>query len=232
MALFPQSFLDDLKGQIDIVSVVGDVVSLRKIGRDMEGTLPLSPGEDAVVPREPGQGRFQVLRLRRRRRCRSRSSSCSRRSRFPEAVRSLAQRVGLPVPESPGGPEDRAAAAEREALVALHEQAAAFYVEQLAAPGGARARQRARRPRALARDARTVRLRLRPGRGAGDAPDALRRAQDSRRAATQERPGRGPGRPAGRSVPPAADDPDSARNPVQWWDLEGGRSTRARSRNT
>jgi DNA primase len=59
---------------------------------------------------------------------------------FPEAVRYLAQRAGLAVPESHGGPDERAAAAERDALVKLHEDAAAFYQEQLALPGGARAR--------------------------------------------------------------------------------------------
>jgi len=34
---------------------------------------------------------------------------------FPEAVRYLAQRAGLAVPESQGGPDERAAAAERDA---------------------------------------------------------------------------------------------------------------------
>ena len=43
---------------------------------------------------------------------------------FPEAVRYLAQRAGMDVPETEGGPEDRAAAAEREALIKLHEDAA------------------------------------------------------------------------------------------------------------
>ena len=40
MALFPQSFLDDLKAQVDIVSVVGDVVSLRKTGATWKGLCP------------------------------------------------------------------------------------------------------------------------------------------------------------------------------------------------
>ena len=59
----------------------------------------------------------------------------------------------MPVPETQGGPDDRAAAAEREALVKLHEEAAAFYREQLASPGrrpgaaGTRVRGRSRRRR-------------------------------------------------------------------------------------
>ena len=70
---------------------------------------------------------------------------------FPEAVRYLARRAGMDVPETDGGPEDRAAAAEREALIKLHEAAAAFFREQLEAPGGARAR-RELETRALRQD--------------------------------------------------------------------------------
>ena len=40
MALFPQSFLDDLKSQIDIVSVIGDVVPLKKAGATWKGLCP------------------------------------------------------------------------------------------------------------------------------------------------------------------------------------------------
>ena len=40
MALFPQSFLDDLKAQTDIVSVIGDVVPLKKAGATWKGLCP------------------------------------------------------------------------------------------------------------------------------------------------------------------------------------------------
>jgi DNA primase len=46
----------------------------------------------------------------------------------------------MTVPEGPAGQEDRAAAAEREALIKLHEDAAAFFREMLETPAGARAR--------------------------------------------------------------------------------------------
>jgi DNA primase len=59
---------------------------------------------------------------------------------FPEAVRHLAQRAGIQVPEGGDDPEDRAAAALREELARLHEDAAVFYREQLSGPAGARAR--------------------------------------------------------------------------------------------
>ena len=40
MGLFPQSFLDDLKNQVDIVSVIGDVVPLEKMGASWKGLCP------------------------------------------------------------------------------------------------------------------------------------------------------------------------------------------------
>ena len=57
--------------------------------------------------------------------------------RFPDAVRQLAARVGLTVPEA-GGLQggSRAGQREREALLKVHEVAAAFFREQLQAPGG------------------------------------------------------------------------------------------------
>jgi DNA primase len=60
---------------------------------------------------------------------------------FPDAVRRVAAKIGVTVPdparEGPGGAE---AAAEREAWLRMHEIAAAYYRERLLAPGGAAAR--------------------------------------------------------------------------------------------
>ena len=59
---------------------------------------------------------------------------------FPEAVRQLAARAGLQVPDSEEPSENVESARERESLLRAHEQAAAYFVEQLAAPAGAPAR--------------------------------------------------------------------------------------------
>jgi len=40
MALFPQFFIDDLKGHADIVTVVQDYVSLKKMGATFKGLCP------------------------------------------------------------------------------------------------------------------------------------------------------------------------------------------------
>jgi DNA primase len=140
MALFPQSFLDDLKSQIDIVSVVGDVVPLKKMGGTWKGLCPFHQEKTPSFNVNGDKGFFKCFG------CGAGGDvvtfvELQQKIAFPEAVRYLAQRAGIAIPDTPGGPEDRAAAAERETLVKLHEVAAAFFREQLASPAGARARQ-------------------------------------------------------------------------------------------
>src|SRR5512145_1701688 len=139
MALFPQSFLDDLKTQTDIVSVIGDVVPLKKTGATWKGLCPFHQEKTPSFNVNRDKGFFKcfgcgvggdVVKF----------VELHQKMAFPEAVRYLASRAGMPMPEVSGGPEDREAAAEREAIVRLHEEAAGFYREQLAAPAGARAR--------------------------------------------------------------------------------------------
>jgi DNA primase len=139
MALFPQQFIDDLKAQTDIVALIGDVVPLKKAGATWKGLCPFHQEKTPSFTVNRDKNVFYCF-------------GCStggdvvkfvelqQKIAFPEAVRYLAQRAGLPVPETQGVNEDRAAAAEREALIKLHETAAAFFREQLEAPAGARAR--------------------------------------------------------------------------------------------
>jgi len=139
MALFPQSFVDDLKAQTDIVSVIGDVTPLKKAGATFKGLCPFHTEKTPSFNVNKDKGFFKCF-------------GCGvggdvvkfvelyQKVTFPEAVRYLAQRASMPVPElSPGGPEDRVAAAEREGILKLHEDAAAFFREQLASPAGGRA---------------------------------------------------------------------------------------------
>jgi len=62
---------------------------------------------------------------------------------FPEAVKLLAHKFGMALPEldEDGGDDRRRDAALRETLLKVHEVAAAYFREQLGAPAGARARQ-------------------------------------------------------------------------------------------
>ena len=139
MALFPQSFLDDLKAQTNIVSLIGDVVSLKKAGATWKGLCPFHQERTPSFNVNGEKGFFKCFG------CGAGGDAVKfvelyQKLSFPEAIRYLAQRAGIAVPETSGGPDERAAAALREALIKLHEDAAEFYREQLASPAGARAR--------------------------------------------------------------------------------------------
>jgi DNA primase len=140
MALYPQSFLDDLRLQADIVAVVQDVVALKRVGNRYRGLCPFH-GEKTpsfYVNREQGffhcfgcQVGGDVLKF----------VELHEKVSFPEAVKLLAQRFGLPLPELAEGSRDAAVDAERETLLKLHELATAVYREALAGSSGRRGRQ-------------------------------------------------------------------------------------------
>ena len=139
MALFPPSFIDDVRMQADIVQVVQETVPLRKVGATYKGLCPFHAEKTPSfhVNRDrgffhcfgcgAGGDVFKFIELRDR-------------VGFGEAVRHLAERFGIPVPKGQEGGSDEVAEAEREALLKMHEVAAAWFREQLAGEPGDRAR--------------------------------------------------------------------------------------------
>jgi DNA primase len=138
MALFPQSFIDDLHLHADIVSVVGDVVSLRKTGATWKGLCPFHGEKTPSFHVNREKGFFHcfgcgvggdVIKF----------VELHEKVGFTEAVRMLAGRFGLAIPEPT---EDRSGVntAEREALLRVHELAQQWFAEQLASPAGTRVR--------------------------------------------------------------------------------------------
>ena len=150
MSLFPQSFLDDLRVQADIVQVIQDFVPLKKAGGSYKGLCPFHAEKTPSfhVNRErgffhcfgcgTGGDVFKFLELHER-------------IGFQDAVRRLAQRFGLTVPDVSGGSESERDTTEREALLKIHEVAADRFREQLASAAGAGARQQLR-DRAISRE--------------------------------------------------------------------------------
>ena len=144
MGLFPQSFLDDLKAQADLVQVVQDYVPLKRAGRSYKGLCPFHSEKTPSfhVNRDKGFFHcfgcgvggdvFKFLELHGK-------------LGFQESVRLLASRFGLPVPEVEMDAGKAAADAEREELLKLHELAASYYRECLTGRLGARARQQLER---------------------------------------------------------------------------------------
>ena len=139
MPLFPQQFIDDLKHQADIVVVIQDYVSLKKTGATYKGLCPFHGEKTPSFHVNRDKGFFHcfgcgvggdVIKF----------LELHEKVGFAEAVRMLAQRFGVSLPELEATEEQRANAAERETLLNVHETAAAYFRQQLAAPGGARIR--------------------------------------------------------------------------------------------
>jgi DNA primase len=139
MPLFPASFVDDLKSHVDIVQIVQERVPLRKMGATWKGLCPFH-GEKTPSFHVNGEKGFfhcfgcgvggDVIKF----------VELNDKVSFPEAVRQLASRAGLAVPEAEDAKQDAESSREREALLKAHEVAAAWFREQLAAPVGAPAR--------------------------------------------------------------------------------------------
>jgi DNA primase len=139
MPLFPASFVEDLKSHVDIVQVIQERVQLRKSGATWKGLCPFHGEKTPSFHVYGEKGFFKCF-------------GCSLagdvikfvelhdKVSFPEAVRQLAGRAGLPVPETEDSKQDAESSREREALLKAHEVAAAWFREQLEAPVGAPAR--------------------------------------------------------------------------------------------
>jgi len=144
MPLFPQHFIDDLRLQANIVQVVQEYVPLKRAGATFKGLCPFHSEKTPSFHVNPDKGFFHCF-------------GCGvggdvfkflelhEKVGFQDAVRMLAQKFGLSLPEeSEAGGDDAAArpdAGLREALLKVHEVAAAFFREELAGSAGARARQ-------------------------------------------------------------------------------------------
>jgi DNA primase len=134
---FPQSFIDEVRAAADIVTVISDSVSLRKAGAKYKGLCPFHGEKTPSFTVDKDKGFFHcfgcgvggdVFKF----------VELQDKINFGEAVRTLAGRFGIPIPEMEQSGEQRETAAEREALVKIHEAALAYFREQLASPAGAR----------------------------------------------------------------------------------------------
>ena len=140
MGLFPSSFVDDLKSHADIVQVVTErVPSLKRSGATWKGLCPFHGEKTPSFHVNGDKGLFycfgcgvggDVIKF----------VELFDKVTFPEAVRQLAARAGLTVPESEDARQDAETQRERDALLKIHDDAAAWFREQLAGPMGAAAR--------------------------------------------------------------------------------------------
>ena len=139
MPLYPQQFIEDLKHHADIVVVIQDYVTLKKVGGTFKGLCPFHGEKTASFNVDRDKGFFHCF-------------GCNvggdvfkflelhEKVNFGEAVKQVAQRFGVTLPEPEQTEEQRASAVERENLLKVHEAAAAWFSEQLAGAAGVRIR--------------------------------------------------------------------------------------------
>ncbi len=151
MPLFPSGFVEDLKSRVDIVQVVQERVQLRKAGgASWKGLCPFHGEKTPSFNVHGDKGFFHcfgcgvggdVIKF----------VEMFDKVSFPDAVRQLAARAGITVPEPEDARADAESTREREALLKIHEVAAAWFKAQLAAPYG-RGAMRVLRERGMAAD--------------------------------------------------------------------------------
>src|SRR5438270_6513241 len=126
MSLFPQPFLDDLRSRANIVQVVQEYVPLRRAGTTYKGLCPFHSEKTPSFHVNPDKGFFHCFG------CGAGGDvfkflELHEKIGFPDAVRMLAQKFGVALPELRDGADEdgRRDAALREALLKIHELAAA-----------------------------------------------------------------------------------------------------------
>ena len=138
----PGDFAYTLKQQADIVRIVGEYVKLKKAGA--QNYSGLCPFHNEKTPS------FSVHATRQFFHCFGCGASGDVFSfvqkieniTFPEAVRAVAQKLGIALPKvSYSSPAEAKEAKARTALLEVHERACAFFQECLRRPEGAHARE-------------------------------------------------------------------------------------------
>ena len=130
---FPQSFLDELVARNDIVDVVGSYVQLTRKGANLFGLCPFHSEKTGSFSVSPDKQIYYCFGCKRGGGVISFIMEIEGLS-FPDAVRFLAKRVGMTVPEEEA---DREASRHRQRLLAVNKDAARWFYQNLSRPEGA-----------------------------------------------------------------------------------------------
>jgi DNA primase len=127
---FPRGFADDVKNQADILRIVSDYVSLKRRGANYIACCPFHSEKTPSFSVNPGKGIYKcfgcsaggsvfdfVMRI----------EGCA----FPEALRIVAEKSGIPLPVVNETEDHKKAEHNREVVLRLNELAAQFFEQQL-----------------------------------------------------------------------------------------------------
>ena len=130
---FPPSFLDELIARNPIEDVVGQYVNLKRSGSNLFGLCPFHGEKTASFSVSPDKGIYYCFG------CHKGGGAINfimeiEGLSYPDAVRALARKAGMEVPEDE---QYQSRYRQQERLWALSKEAARFFVAQLYSPAGA-----------------------------------------------------------------------------------------------
>jgi DNA primase len=127
---FPRNFADEVRNQADIVRIISDYVALKKTGSSWKACCPFHNEKTPSFNVHAGKQVFKCFGcgvagdvfgfIRQMERC-----------TFPEAIKTVAEKCGIPIPQVEDSEDYKQAARERDDLLQLNEWAAQFFQEQL-----------------------------------------------------------------------------------------------------
>ena len=132
---FPASFIDELIARNPIEDVVGQYVALRRSGSNLFGLCPFHGEKTASFSVTPDKGMYYCFGCHKGGGAINFMMELEGLS-YPDAVRALAKRSGMEVPEDE---QYQSRYRQQERLWALHKEAARFFHAQLYSPVGAEA---------------------------------------------------------------------------------------------
>ncbi len=135
-------FAQTVKQQADIVKVIGGYIRLRKAGaQNYSGLCPFHKEKSPSFSVHAGRQFYHCFGCGQSGDIFSFVSKIENLT-FPEAVRAVAVKCGIPLPKREySSPEEAAEAGLRRKLLDLHEAATVWFEEQLRSPEGALARE-------------------------------------------------------------------------------------------
>lgn len=136
----PREILQEIQARTSLVEVIGRYVSLQKRGRSFVGLCPFHSEKSPSFHVDESRRLFYCFG------CQAggdviKFMTLIENQPFVEAVRELAERCGVPIPERELSPEEKRRMDEKEHMYHLYEVAASFYERQLQTPAGEAARQ-------------------------------------------------------------------------------------------
>lgn len=138
MALpIPEEKISEVRQAADIVDIVSESVTLKKAGKNLLGLCPFHSEKTPSFTVSPDKQIFHCFG------CGTGGNVFSFLMKhqgltFPEAVRSLAGRYGIDLPQPEATPGQRRAMSERERMLAVNREAMAFFRQCLAREGPGR----------------------------------------------------------------------------------------------